>query len=114
MKSNGIKHVQTAPYHPASNGQAKKVVQTVKEGLPKQQGETLVIHLAKVLFHHRVTPNTTTGRSPAERLTNHQLKSRLDLIRPEVRRKVEQKQEEQKFYHERQVKKKKEKEFRPR
>ena len=62
--------------------------------------------MAKVLFHHRLTPNTTTGRSPAELLMNmnRQLKSRLDLIRPDVRRKVEQKQEEQKFYHDRQVK----------
>ena len=88
MKSNGIKHVRTAPYHPASNGQAEKVVQTVKEGLRKQQGETLELRLAKVLFHHRLTPNTTTGRSPAELLMNRQLKSRLDLIRPDVRRKV--------------------------
>ena len=83
----------------------ERVVQTVKEGLRKQQGETLEICLAKVLFHHRLTPNTTTGRSPAELLMNRQLKSRLDLIRPDVRSKVEQKQEEQKFYHhDRQVK----------
>ena len=55
MKSNGIKHVRTAPHHPASNGLAERVVQTVKEGLRKQQGETLEIRLAKVLFHHRLT-----------------------------------------------------------
>ena len=53
MKSNGIKHVRTAPYHPASNGQADRVVQTVKEELQKQEGETLEVRLAKVLFHHR-------------------------------------------------------------
>ena len=105
MKSNGIKHVRTAPYHPASNGQAERVIQTVIERLRKLQGETLEIRLAKVLFHRRLTPNTTTGRSPAELLMNRQLKSRpLDLIRPDVRRKVKQKQEEQKFYHDRQVK----------
>ena len=89
MKSNGIKHVRIAPYHPASNGQAERVVQTVEEGLRKQQGETLEIHLAKVLFRHRLTPNTTTGHSPAELLMNRQLKSRLDLNRPDVGRKVE-------------------------
>ena len=51
MKSNGIKHVRTAPYHSASNGQAERVVQTVKEGLRKQQGETSKIRLTKLLFH---------------------------------------------------------------
>ena len=104
MKSNGIKNVRTAPYHPASNGQPERVVHTVKERLRKQRGETLESTLSKVLFHHRLTPNTTTGRSPAELLMNRKLKSRLDLIRPDVRRKVEQKQEEQKLHHDRQVK----------
>ena len=69
MKSNGIKHVRTAPYH--------RVVQTVEEGLRKQQGGTLESCLCKVLFHHRLTPNITTGRSPAELLMNGQLKSCL-------------------------------------
>lgn len=31
MKENAIKHIQSALFHPATNGQAERMVQTMKE-----------------------------------------------------------------------------------
>ncbi len=33
MVANGIKHLQSAPYHPATNGTAERFVQTFKQAL---------------------------------------------------------------------------------
>lgn len=37
LKINGIKSMQTAPYHPASNGRAERMVQELKMALKKQE-----------------------------------------------------------------------------
>ena len=35
MMANDIKHMRTAPYHPASNGLSRRAVQTIKNGVRK-------------------------------------------------------------------------------
>ena len=62
VKKNGIKHVKTAPYHPASNGIVERVVQTFK----KMKDGTIQTKLSRFLFKYRITPHSTTGISPSE------------------------------------------------
>ena len=68
LQNNGIKHWTSAPYHPSSNGLAERAVQVVKRGLKKIAFGSIRDRLAKVLMAYRITPQATTGISPAEQL----------------------------------------------
>jgi len=103
-KSNGIKHTLTPPYHPESNGQAERSVQIAKNALKKhfleqKPGVSESKRLASFLLTYRTTPHTVTGRTPAELFVKRQLKTRFSLLRPDVRKTVQEKQEKQKEYH---------------
>ena len=87
MKQCGIHHIRTSPYHPSSNGLAERAVQTFKSSLKKLEGNVktrLFIFLAR----YRVTPHSTTELSPAELLMGRKLRTTLDLMHPDVSRKV--------------------------
>ena len=99
MKRNGIRHVKSAPYHPASNGQAERAVQTFKENMKKQSKDSLNTRIARFLFSYRITPHTTTGTSPAELLFGRLPRSHLDLLKPTLAERVHKKQERQKENH---------------
>ena len=98
---NGIRHVTTAPYHPASNGLAERAVQTFKSGLKKISTGTLEERLSSFLFQYRITPHTTTGISPAELLMGRRPRSHLDLLKPDISSRIRSKQEKQKSCHDR-------------
>ena len=99
MRENGITHITSAPYHPSSNGLAERAVQTFKFGIQRIPGATIQERLSKFLFKYRITPHSTTGIAPAELLMNCHLRSRLDLLYPDVSRKVEYEQGRQKRAH---------------
>ncbi len=84
---NGIRHITSAPYHPASNGLA---IQIVKGGLKKTANGS------KSLFAYRLAPQTTTG---AEMLLGRRPRSRLDILRPLTAERVENQQIHQKGKH---------------
>ena len=98
-QKNGIKHVTSAPYHPSSNGQAERAVQTVKQGLKRMPGKSVQERLSKFLFKYRLTHHSTTGIAPCELLMKRKLRSSLDLLFPTVQERVEDRQAKQKAHH---------------
>ncbi|KAK3743868.1 hypothetical protein QZH41_016473 [Actinostola sp. cb2023] len=104
LSQNGVVHITSAPYHPSTNGLAERTVQTIKEGLKKMSGETMETKLQRVLFNYRITPHSTTEKSPAEMLMGRKLRCRLDLLHPNLQGKIHVKQMKMKQLHDQHVK----------
>ena len=104
MVKNGVKHLKTAPYHPATNGLAERAVQTFKTAMKKSGSSgNIDTRLARFLFHYRTTPNSTTGVSPAELLMGRKLKTHLDQLRPNLASTVYGQQYSQMMSHNKQT-----------
>ncbi len=100
-RSNGIKHIRSAPYHPATNGLAERFVQSLKSALKASLGDGLSLQrrVGNFLFTYRSTPHATTGVSPASLFLHRQLRTRLDLLHPNSESQVLSKQAQQKQQH---------------
>lgn len=99
-EENGIRHTLVAPYHPSSNGEAERFVQTFKSAMRKADKMKLSIVLPQFLLRYRTTPHPATGKSPAELMFGRKLRTRLDLIHPSKRltcRKQQSKRESNKL-----------------
>ena len=96
---NGIKHITSAPYHPASNGLAERAVRTVKDGLRKIVNGSLTDRLSRYLLTYRITPHQTTGQSPSELMFGRRIRSALDLLKPDLHSRVENQQDRMKKNH---------------
>lgn len=99
FKNNGIKHLTSAPYHPASNGLAERAVQIIKKGLKKISKGNMRTRLAQVLLTYYLTPQSSTGISPSELLLGRCPRSRLDLLKPHTAERIERNQRKQKEQH---------------
>ncbi|XP_062550299.1 uncharacterized protein K02A2.6-like [Armigeres subalbatus] len=88
--SNGIQHITTAPFHPQSNGQVERFVDTFKRATTKiREGKgTMQAALDQFLLTYRSTPHRSTpnGASPAEIMFGRQLRTHLELLRPPSKR----------------------------
>ena len=67
LRACGVKHIRSAPYHPATNGLAERFVQTVKQSLKASQssGLTLSRRLCEFLLMYRSSVHATTGVTPS-------------------------------------------------
>ncbi|CAL1672098.1 unnamed protein product [Lasius platythorax] len=97
LQRHGVKFVQLAPLHPALNGLAERMVQTLKHQLKKIPAQEWQVELANILMALRTTPCATTGKSPAELLMRRRLRTLLDKFHPETSQTV--KGRERKIQH---------------
>ena len=76
-------------------------MQTVKRALEAghEQGNPLLHSLSNFLFSYPTTPHATTGVTPSSLLMGCTLRTRLDLIKPDVGRRVREQQDHQKAQH---------------
>ena len=86
MRQNGIKHITVAPYHPSLNGAVERFNQTLKQALraSSNDGRSLSHRLANFLLTYRVTPHTTTGRTPSSLFLQRDIRTRFSLLQPDV------------------------------
>ena len=70
-------HPTGAPYHPATNGAAERLVQTFKSSLTKSATPTKV-SLQRFLMQYRRTP-LLCGYSPSELLNGRQIRTAIDI-----------------------------------
>ena len=86
------------PCHPSLNGLAESAVLTFKSDKKLTEG-TLESRVIRFLFHYCTTSHATTGQSPAELMLGRQVKTRLDLLKPDIGKGVRAHQEQQKRAH---------------
>ena len=90
MKGDGIKHICSSPYQPATNGLAERFVQTFKKALMASEGSGRPVHhrLASFLLSYRNAPHATMNRSPCELFLKRALHTKMDLLRSDESVKV--------------------------
>ena len=96
---NGICHIPSAPYHPATNGLAERAVQTFKNAMRKVTPTDLDTAVAQFLFHYRSTPHSTIGATPAQLLLGRQPRTHNNMMRPKLSTRVREAQLRQQITH---------------
>uniref|UniRef100_UPI0025418102 uncharacterized protein K02A2.6-like n=1 Tax=Euleptes europaea TaxID=460621 RepID=UPI0025418102 len=84
LAKNLIRHTTSAPFHPATNGQAERMVRKTKDALWPIDRHDWDRGLVDFLLAQHTTPNSTTGNSPAELLMGRRPKTLLDWLHPDL------------------------------
>lgn len=96
LKANSGINIRSAPYHPETNGLAEWFVQTMKQAQKSTKGSTTIHQkLDNVLQVYLNTPHATSNESPAMLLFKLKIRTRLDLLKPDMSPQVMQNQESQ-------------------
>ncbi|XP_055589077.1 uncharacterized protein LOC129741378 [Uranotaenia lowii] len=78
----GIKLINTIPYWPQMNGEVERQNRTILKRLriAQELGQDWRKELQKFLLSYRASNHTTTGRSPAELMFGHKIRTKLPQI----------------------------------
>ena len=83
LKQNGIEHITSPPYQPASNGQAEVSVRIIKDMMKKNKCNlSFKSRLSKVLMQYRSCPHSVTKSSPSVALNGRKLITVRDKLNP--------------------------------
>ena len=74
-------------------------MQTLKEGLKKCKVGSLETRISKFLLRYRITPHSSLGSSPSELMWGRTLRSKLDLLRPDVDKRAQEATDRQRLAH---------------
>ena len=94
LRNNGIIHKTSASWHPASQGLVERFVQTSKLVMKSALADGGSLHqkIGSFWLLYRNAVHATNNESPAKLFLGRQLRSCLDLIKPNIRDTVEKKQ----------------------
>ena len=94
-KERGIAHLTGAPYHPATNGAAERLVQNFKQALRKSTlSSKMALH--EFLMQYRRTP-LPCGYLPSELLNGRQIQTKVDILLPSPAHAAQKKQMSEKL-----------------
>ena len=91
LKQNNVQHILSPPYHPSTNGEAERFVQTFKRAMKTKikQKASWNTKICEFLLSYRTTPNTTTKKTPAEMMVGRNLRTRLDAVHPKMSERIQ-------------------------
>ena len=86
VRNNGIIHKTSAPWHPATQGLVERFVQTFKLAVKSASADGGSLHqkIGSFLLQYRNAVHATTNEGPTKPFLGRQLRSRLDLIKPNI------------------------------
>ena len=93
FKVNEITNTLSALQNPSSNGENERMVRIFKEAMKLKKAElgNLNQKIAAFLLSYRSTPHSTTKCTPAQLFLGRQLRTRLILLRLDLRKVIQKK-----------------------
>ena len=96
-KQRGIVHLTGAPYHPATNGAAERLIQSFKQALRKSSLPPKEA-LQEFLMQYRRIP-FASGLSPSELLNGRRIRTKIDTLVPSIPHLLQGRQSKQASKH---------------